>query len=331
MYWVFLLLISSFSLSAAPAIVFVHLGKSLPQHVAYSIAQAKKFNPDCPIYLVGSQDALWRTDQKIEATLITAESLPTSREHEFFRSHSRLNRSSANGLWFYSTERFFCVQELMRSRNLTDVIHLENDVLLYADLNELLPAFQTHYRQMIGATFEEDERCVPGILYIPDVRPLDEMLRYINLRAAKEETDMSSLAKFKEDHGGIFIAHLPTIPPEYVRDYQPLATLSGFVSKESASYANHFEEFQSLFDAACCGIFVGGDDSTYHANPDSGPGRIHPSSMLQMSRCGLEWGSDSCGREIPFLIYKDRKFKLNNLHITNKTLIPKMVYPRGNE
>ena len=303
----------------AHSIVFVHLGPSIPEHVPYTIQQARKFNPDCPIYLIANEAALEKS-QGIEATCVTAESLTPSDAHVYFRNHTTLD-VGLNGFWIYTSERFFYLEEFMSQQNLSDVFHLENDVLLYADLKLLLPAFRKNYSDKIGTTFEKDFRCVPGFLYIPRTEPLSRLVQFMAERSESGDADMVSIGKFRFYHGA-WIDLLPIATMEYINDHEPLRSPGGEVSKESKSYGKFVDDFQSLFDAAALGIFLGGDDPRYH---ETRVGTINPNCVFNASYCQIDWELDGQGRRIPILVYKGKRTKINNLHMTNKTLIPEMV------
>mgnify|MGYP001604477021 CR=1 FL=1 len=119
-----LLLFFSCSLHAM-SIVFIHVGTSpLPRHLGFSITQARLFNPDCPIYLIAYQAVLKQqpyADQNI--SYVSCESLPRSKIHQTFRDCPN-HLKTAGCFWIWTSERFFYLDELIRSKQLTDVFHL---------------------------------------------------------------------------------------------------------------------------------------------------------------------------------------------------------------
>src|SRR5580658_6893361 len=115
----------------AHSIVFVHIGDELPNHVPIAMEQALVFNPNCPIYLIANEDAFKRAPFQFGENIhcVLLESLTKSKAHLQFINQSRLDRHSMKGFWAYAVERFFYLEELIRERRLTDVFHLENDVM----------------------------------------------------------------------------------------------------------------------------------------------------------------------------------------------------------
>src|SRR3990167_10223288 len=133
------------SLFAEAPIVFVHLGKNLPEYLPVALKQARLFNPDSSIYLLANDSVLkFAYFDRIQC--ISVETLPQSNEHRIFNRLSRLDKRSREGFWRYTTERFFYLHEWMKKENIKDVIHLEYDNMLYVDVSTLLPIFHQHYR-----------------------------------------------------------------------------------------------------------------------------------------------------------------------------------------
>src|SRR5207302_1299130 len=93
-------------------------------------------------------------------SMITTESIGLSAKHRAFHETSRLDRMFRNGFWTFTTERFFVIETAMARLGLESVFHLENDVMIYADVQTLTPRFERLYPG-IAATFDNDTRCIP--------------------------------------------------------------------------------------------------------------------------------------------------------------------------
>lgn len=293
------------------SIVFVHLGKEIPAYLPVAVKQARLFNRECPIYVLHHKSA--KLPVEMEAISIECESLPQSSFHQTFLKKTKLDKRSLNGFWFYTTERFYYLHEFVKQYELTDVFHLENDVMLYADLGTLLPVFQKHYRGMIGATYEGVERCVPGFIYVSDIHPFDELMTFVAGRVGLNETDMDSVGRFINYKHRVYIDTLPVIFPNY-------GTTVGFRFPAEVTddrFSNHFDAFDSLFDAAAMGQYLGGE-SPVHSTPV--PGYINPLSNYLSSHFTFEWEVDSEGRKVPWILFQGQKKRLNNLHVHSKNL-----------
>ncbi len=315
----FLLLLASFVCASEPAIVFVHLGRKIPEYLPTAIEQARLFNPKSRIFLIANQAALQLPSRgkKWEGVeCIYKESLPRESVHEEFSSKARMNRTFRGEFWTYAMERFFYLYELMKSQGLTDVFHLENDVMLYRDLKEILPLFTAYYPEKIAATFDNDDRCIAGFMYVAKADALYPLLELMSKKVAAGGNDMFFLGQFRNDFGKAYIDHLPIVCPEYAKEY-PLMSTSGLSTGRPEDYFCHAEEFVSLFDAAAIGQYLGGIDPQ-HNRP--GGGFINESCLFDVSRFQLTWEKDAEGRLIPYALFQSSKWRINNLHINSKNL-----------
>lgn len=313
--WIFSFLISVLS---AHSIVFVHIGPDLPDYLPVAVEQARLFNPECPIYVIGNQAAFQTARFSLDASVqrIACETLACSKSHETFRAQSRLDRRTFQGFWTFTSERFFYLEELVRQYALEDVFHLENDVMLYADLTTLLPLFQRHYGGKIGATFDNEARCIPGFVYISQAKPLSELVTLMAARASAGKNDMEMFQEFKTRYGTLYIDNLPVVIPAYGRDYR-LRTPNGATTANPDRFSQNFADFQSIFDAAAIGQYLGGISPR---NGPAVPGFINESCLFNPSVFSYEWKRDVQGRLVPFLQYKGAEYRINNLHIHSKNL-----------
>lgn len=309
------------NLYAAPCLVFVHLGPKLPSYLPTALKQARLFNPDTNLYLIANEEALEKLPRELRAArpiLVSCESLPKGKLHKKFDQESKLDKKFRKGFWTFTTERFFYVAALIKEYELTDVFHLENDVMLYTDLNEVLPVLQQNYPDMIGATFDDDNRCIPGILYISSRAPIKQLIRFIAEKAKEGGNDMEFLGQFNRQYRGVWIDHLPILMPQYANDYELISAI-GTRGTEPDLFSRHADQFHSIFDAAALGQYLGGIDP---ANGLSAPGFINERCIFNPSHFLFEWHKDRLGRKVPYAIYRNQVWKINNLHIHSKNLTP---------
>ena len=311
----------------AYSIVFVHIGNNLPSHLYSTLAQARLFNEECPIFLIANKIAIQNARSSLRdmrITLIPCESLPSSKAHGDFIKNPEQDWGF-QGLWVYSSERFFYLEELVRQHNLSDVFHIESDVLLYANLEDLLPVFQKRYNGMIGAIFENDHRCVPSIVYVSNLAPIKALIDFYPKKAHVFQSDMEILAEFKNRYHRVFIDFLPiTIPSNGENDHPFVGAL--MQTKTPELYSNNVEEFNAIFDGAAFGIYLAGWDPRWHPQ---GPGTISEYSVINPSAFALEWKVDDKGRKVPLVSYKTKQLPLINLHITNKGAIEQFISTKG--
>lgn len=303
-----------------PHIVFVHIGPLLPNYLEVAVAQARRFN-DCDIWLLAPAQALEKavfdTDQKLRT--VSCEALGLSDTHRRFHRVATLDRHFRDGFWLHTTERFFYLETLVDRAGLSHVFHLENDVMLYADLQDLLPVFVRCYPTM-AATFDAPNRCVPGFVYARDRAALGRLTRFIvDVAASTEKTpsDMALLAGFRSTFGKRAVDTLPIVPegcPHLVGErLGPDPLLAG-------PFWKHFDQFGAIFDAAAIGQYLGGIDPRNAGGTDT-VGFINETCIFDPSGYHYRWLMDTRGRRIPCAMDKDGgEYRVNNLHIHSKAL-----------
>ncbi|MFH1985906.1 MAG: hypothetical protein ABIL58_29070 [Pseudomonadota bacterium] len=303
----------------APHIVFVHIGSRLPDHLLTAVAQARRFNAG-GIWLVAPalalQEAVAITGHGLNT--VACEELGLSDVHRRFLAVATLDRSFRDGFWLHTTERFFYLETLMAWAGLTHVCHLENDVMLYADLAVLAPVFDRCYPAM-AATFDAPGRCVPGFVYARDRASLGRLTAFIvDVFAATDRTpnDMALLAGFRATFGAGAMDTLPIVPegcPHLI------AERLGSGPGGAAAFWNHFAAFGGVFDAAAIGQYLGGVDPRNSGGKDTS-GFVNETSVFDPSRCRYGWETDDRSRRYPVAEDAVRRWRVNTLHIHSKAL-----------
>lgn len=298
-------------LSASPlSIVFVHVGKKLPVYIGDALAQARLFNEDASIILIANRAALetlGERDLDKQIILVEIEKLTPTKDHMVFKQTSVLSDKPRDGYLRYATERFFYIHELMLEYELTNVFQLETDNMLYVNLEKLLHIFIQHYKGM-GAIFDNPTRCIPSFIYFADASAAHSLTHFLTVLAKTGKNDMELLASYKNRYGPEVVDALPIISETYLVDH---------VSSSSLSYSRHLELFQSVFDGAALGQYLGGTNVN---NVPLGPGFINETCIFNPSLLVHKWELDDRGRKVPFIVYKNEQYRVNNLHIHSKNL-----------
>lgn len=315
----FILMLASFQPlhSDECTIVFVHIGETLPPYVSKALLQARKFNKDCPIVLIANKKALQASlDCPESITYINCESLTRTLEHRKFADKTKLNDQWKTGFWRYTSERFLYLHDFMQQYGVDNVFHLENDNMLYVDLQSILTVFQSKYKGIAG-TFDNDDRCIPGFIYIKNPQVMELLAKCFVDHAKSRLNDIETLVRFRKEKGTDFIDNLPVITEEYCNE-QPMRSISKHCAKDKKKYCLNISSFQSIFDAAALGQFLGGTDAS---DTPSKLGFINESCLFNPSKLTFEWIVDAEGRRVPFMQYSGKKFRINNLHIHSKNLM----------
>ncbi len=291
------------------SIVCVHIGKSLPSYLEIALAQARLFNEECPIILIANEEALKGFESKSNITLVSCESLPLTPEHAEFQQRSK----HLEGYRRYTSERFLYIYDYMAATGAKNVFHIENDVMLYADLGELLPLFEAFYPG-IAATFESRVKCVPGFVFISSREAMQKLAGYFAVLAHKAMWDMQVLGLFWKKYPQE-IECLPMIMESYVQEETPKSFENRLLNRKML-HCSHIQEFGSIFDGAAIGVFFDGLDS---AGGNFPPGHLMK-GLFDASQLSYKWEVDEKGRKVPYATYGNETYRINNLHIASKRL-----------
>jgi hypothetical protein len=305
-------------------LLFVHIGPELPTWLRPTLDQARLFN-SCPIVLVADANALGRAQlpQSLDVLQVPLQELGVSEKQRAFRDISPLDREFRGGFWNHTSERFFVVESAMQALSLQNAVHLENDVLLYCSLDELVPRLSQAY-QGIAATFDNDGRCVPGLLYFPSQRSVSALtdfflavLRQIaNTPIARGVNDMIVLGALRTRGRGA-IDHLPIIPPDYPG---VLRSAVGHTAADPACYSRNFDTLGVVFDAAALGQFLGGVDPRNASGPTVG--FVNESCVFDPRMLRPRFVRDSRGRRVPMVETASGLHAVANLHVHCKNPAP---------
>lgn len=302
------------------SLVFVHIGNELPPYLLDVLAQARLFNKRKAIYVLANNRALKRRSPLYDQRgvhFIPIESFHQSTEHKEFLKVCWMKKNTRTGFWITTSERFFVLYDWMKKYNKKHVIHLENDTLLYADVDEFMPIFKKHYPGL-AAVRDDDERCVPCFMYISNVDALkvlvDFFIKELKTKPVTEiwhVNDMLVIGSFLKTHNTNEIDNLPIIMPSYVKAYG-LRNELGRIPKNPRLYYKNLHLFKSIFDGAALGQYLGG---TIHGDL---PGFISETNVFNPSKLDFIWWVDCQGRRIPYVRCEGSYFRINNLHIHSK-------------
>jgi hypothetical protein len=248
----------------------------------------------------------------LEAPVIKVayETLEKSPEHIEF-----LKNRTDDGYWRHVVERFFYLDELLTNYDLDHVLHLENDVMIYFELDSLIPIFDRYYPG-IGATFLRDNQCIPGIVYIANKDRLRAVMPIFAEIGGRGHNDMEIFAVIGQKESNEVLEFLPVIPHSYLEEAKKFGRPLPHTG-DANRYAVHSEDFNSIFDGAALGQYLGGVDAIF--GPPK-PGYINVDSVFDPRRFKYTWEVDDMGRKIPYIHHGRKKYRINNIHVHSKQL-----------
>ena len=201
----------------------------------------------------------------------------------------KLNSDFRNGFWNNTSKRFFIIYEYMKINNIKNIIHIENDVLIYNNMNY-------YFEEKIYITMHSSQKCVPGIIYIPNYNLLTKLINNYDYT----KNDMYNLGKFFNENKDI-VKTFPIIDD----------------SIDKNIYNENFKQFNSIFDAAAIGQYLGGIDSR-NKNGDT-IGFINQTCEIKYNKYIFKWIKKD-NYYIPHIQIKNNLIPINNLHIHSKNL-----------
>jgi len=294
-------------------IVLFHSGKELPVYLKYAFKQIRIFNPFVTVYFL--------TDTHLLGNPIFLKYNVLAVDKDLFYSDkvgqlASLCTNPTDHFWTITTTRLVYIENFLKKYNLTNVYHFENDILLYCPLEEHHERFQRLY-SYLAITPGGPDRNMTGFLYIKNSDALSLMTQFfIDLRKAhtleelkaKYKTDMvhemSLMKMYEVEKGEGYLSYLPILP--------------------FGEYAKLYDVFNSIFDPASWGQFVGGASTGIPGakGPDHYIGQV----LIEHPEYSVIWKEDDKGRKIPYFKYEHNEVKINNLHIHSKNLHKYMSY-----
>ena len=223
-------------------------------------------------------------EYKTRITLVDSSRLQTD-----FDSKSMLDKQFRGGFWNNASKRLFILNEYMKQQGIRNVIHLENDVLLYSDMNYDLD-------EKIYITMDAQDRCIPGIVYIPNHELFDQLINEYDY----SKNDMENLAIFYHRHRDI-VNTFPIIDN----------------SVQPSIYNKEFERFNSIFDGAAMGQYIGGVDP--RNIPGDTTGFVNETCVIKYNKYQFKWLKNG-GHYVPHILINNNWIRVNNLHIHSKRL-----------
>lgn len=243
------------------------------------------------IVLITEKRFFKKIDENLNIQLIDVNEL-NSEYLEQFKNNLQLDRNYRNGFWLHCSMRFVYIYEYMKHNNITDIIHIENDVMIYDNFDNIKDKFN---KDKIYLVFDNINNVIPGIMYINNYTNLKIILdNYV-----MNDCDMVNLGKY---YNKSFIEPFPIISIDNDENY----------------FNKNFISFNSIFDGAAMGQYLGGVDKRNNINSDS-DSFINEICIIKFNNYKFYWKKIN---ELwnPYIEINNKLIKINNLHIHSKAL-----------
>lgn len=292
-------------------LIFFYIG-TLPQYLNVSIANARLFNHNCTIILLTNSDSIKRSPeflneiQKYNVSVINCDELRKSVNHEIF--NNICDKRNIHDYWKYTTERFFCIAEVMDQYQLYNVFQIECDVMLYVDLSNYLNIFIENNIK-IASPFQNDYLASVSFTYFANAGAIKKFTQWIikAIDCQSPESDMYLLASYK-NHSSQEVIHLPTLSKDVIRR-NIVTNLRNEISSTPWKYWNNTEKWNSIFDNDGIGTLLETNKWVFNQ------AYFHPTWYDR-----IVWELDDLSRKIPYIYFQQYKYRINTLHIASKQL-----------
>jgi hypothetical protein len=285
-------------------IVFVHCGGvPIPDYMGDAIGLAHRIAPKTEIVMLAPENQLDRlSGAKGRFSAVPIESIPASPATEQFRKQSALDRDFRGGFWFHTSERFFVLADFIRHTGAEDVLHLENDVVLYFDPAEKLDAFRSFSNFAVPL---DRNRAIASTVWFANAQPAELLAQY--LASDGPGNDMERLGAFCMQYPEV-AKPLPTLPPSYAVHKQ----------LDLTRYCQGIDTFGGVFDAAAIGQYLGGVH--WQNNPHDSRFFVNESSELDLRDFDIAWNVQQ-GARAPSLQRYEERVGVLSVHAHSKDLL----------
>ena len=265
-----------------PEVVLIDSG-NFQEYILDNISQLKKFGINITVIC----DTEFIKHFK-DVNIIDTASLDV----ETFNKNNKLDTEFRGGFWSLASKRLFYLFAYMKQHNKQNIFHIENDVMIYHSLENLITD-----ESKLWITMDSSSRCIPGIIFAPSHTVLENLINSYDF----SKNDMDNLAMF------------------YHRNTNICRTLPIIVKNSNFPYDSIFNEdgYSGIFDAAAIGQYLGGVDPRNIAGDTRG--FINETCVVNYSKYEIFWKLIN-DLKIPYIKIEDKEYPIFNLHIHCKRL-----------
>lgn len=287
--------------------VLVHIGckgpyitSTLPPgHLTHCIDQYFLFNRD-HIYLLTDRANIPHVPKRPNLVTFAVEDFYSPKIKQF----ENLYNYGPREFWCVTFTRLMYIENLMREEGFVCLSEFANDVLIYANL-ATLPFFELY--NGLAITPCGPQHVLDGFMWIKEWQALAHVTQFF-IDMLKKYSVEGIRRKYRYDMvNEMTMMHLYS--QEVGLDFLPILPFG--------EWSTNFEQFNSLFDPATYGQYVGGTQV-------SGPGvkaTNHYVGHVLNAHPGYDvvWRVED-GLRVPYFSYGGKLAKLNSLHIHSKKL-----------
>jgi hypothetical protein len=293
-------------------LILIYSGSSeLPQYLRETFEITSRIAKNSRIVFLANQSN-YQNFKKLTTNLvdqnaasiefIAIEDIPQSEQSKSFQNQSTLDKNFREGFWYQASNRFMVLADYMTHAKISNVIHIENDYVLYFDPTDKLEQF----REFADFAVPVDRiRAIPGIVWLKTPHTAEKLAQFI--LSHPDQDDMASVGQFCLSTTEMDSKPLPTIPEEYAKKN----------SLDQSRYCRGIKLFGGIFDAAAIGQYIGGIH--WMNNPADTTFFENESSDFQVKDFSFAWGVCN-GARYPSVDKQGERVKVLGVHAHSKNL-----------
>jgi hypothetical protein len=293
-------------------LILIYSGSSeLPQYLRESFEITSRIAKKSRIVFLANQSN-YQNFLKLTAHLedqdgtgiefVAIENIPQSEQSKSFQNQSTLDKNFREGFWYQASNRFMVLADYMAHAKISNVIHIENDYVLYFDPTDKLEQF----REFADFAVPIDRvRAIPGIVWFKNPHVAKKLAQFISSHS--DQDDMASVGQFCLSTSEVHSKPLPTIPEGYAKEK----------GLDQSRYCQGIQLFGGIFDAAAIGQYIGGIH--WLNNPENTTFFINESSDINLGDFYFSWGVRAQIKS-PYLTSQKERSNVLGLHAHSKNL-----------
>jgi len=219
-------------------LVYIHIGKILPEYIYDSIYQSLLISSTTKIYILLNDENISEFYEKISQFNINIymknkilfelniQCIPLSilkLPNEYTTLINNLPeeiKNFRNSFWIYTIARFFYLESFMSLFNINSVFHIENDIMIYEDLTILQNCLDINKVYMVRDSVDPP-RVIASIMFLNKIE-LNNILNFMinKLQLNPHLNDMQLLGNYISDKVEYFpFSYKGSAPLNQLKDY----------------------------------------------------------------------------------------------------------------
>tara|TARA_B100000767_G_scaffold210212_1_gene197226 strand:- start:351 stop:1313 length:963 start_codon:yes stop_codon:yes gene_type:complete len=312
-------------------LIFIHLGDKKIPYLNDSIKQAIIFNNNINIYLISKEKTFKSLGTEIKKKIIFKDTnkITLKKNHINFIKNTLLDDKWYKGFWKFTSERFFYLQNIVESHNLENIIHIENDSLIYFNIKSKMKTFQENYQ--VGLLLDSNIKAIPSFLYFKDLKGINKLVNlfekknsfitkligstigkiYFSLfkKDFYRNNDMNVLFDFYVQSKKNCI--LPSSTPNLIKNKQ---------YSKNINLSINYKKFGGIFDPASFGLYLDGfDKSIFFKNTSIDIEKFISKCAIDVKKYKIYFKKYN-KKKVPYIFDANKRIKLLTLHIHSKRL-----------